>query len=1787
MKRIKEENGWVLYDRTEELRRRLSARAARSAAEEIVKPDPPGDTITPSWSDPKDYNDAPFSVEIGNEDVILNSGAVQLTYDDLVLPGRGGFDLRLSRQYDSSKSNTEDVNLYYDDEEGDRWNTVVYRAKWQDRNPTMYVRKEDSFLFWTSKSALNSEVKQRYSDVEVKNHDGTFDNDQEYYDGYIWPDPWKTNVFLRTSKRPNDHFHKLYGLGYGWRFMLPSIEKVLTQDYRTRYKTFVHLENGLSLPINDKDNGFEDYPLKDYAVSKSNNAYTVSYKDGRKAYFDANNRLARMTDRFGNEISFAYDSTGRMNQITDTFGRVILLELSGTALTVKRQDTGEVLMTYTVENGELKTATDRAGRTTSYAYSRQSHFTRMSREETGDLPVDITSVLLTAIDHPTGARTEYAYTSRTDRYESPFEGEHQIPLLASRRDLPGASDTAVDERTFSYTAEEARNKQKDDDGELLYGVQDWGSYYTATATIHTHKNASGGYDVWETTEFRDDGFKRSERLFHRVDGAEKEVERHEYGYQDRLLKTQLDSYLNYDYAGLEDKLNIWQRITEYTYSADKRGDVLKKIERYPARPGCDQEQAFVYDGNFSIPVEQSTLIAAGRYVVQRDTLRSEADGKGKVPEWRKVYEKQDGAETLREKIHYAYDANFRVTSEKRYHGDDLETAADFVEMAYAYGSYTDQPVSQQLSGVRDIDGVLVPSPNGAGVLRTETAYDWFGRAVSTTDPNGNTTATEYDGVGRVTKVTHPDAAFRTTVYNDAANTIVTTDENGFSRRQEYTPLGKIAKDYALSPETLLVEYRYDSLQRLSRQINYDAAGAPRATISYTYDLFDQVLTKQAAGEGVDMLETHTYNPAYPGATRLEQVVTAGEEGAPQITRFTQTDPMGKAAVEQVGDLVTQHTYDRAGNRVKTVDPRGYSTMWEYDYAGRQTREINAVGRSVYTTYDALGRKVKSRDRAGHDTLFTYDAAGRLIQQEAPFYKSFHTFTRYYYDAAGNLTRQDQLCCEEDYEMGYNDEWRTTRYTYDSRGRVVDTIQYDDRADREIRTRFVYDGAGNKITQYTGMLGDSIDGAAVTAYTYDRFGKPLTTTDPMGQTETNVYDATGLLTSKTDRNGNATAYTYDGAGRVLSETVTADGAVSSVTHAHTRTGQKKQDANGTLTVSFEYDAMGRMVKQTESDGTVKAYVYDENGNRVKFFLLRGGVQEMSLTYIYDRLNRLVEMGSNNSTVVKYSYDANGNRTMMMYPQSGIYVGYTYNYANLVTMVDNYVGNTSPSYRTYSYYMDGSVNRVDDDSTLYVYSYDSMGRLYMEEDYRDDTGYELDFAYDRFGNRESLFAYNVDYDDWYEIAYTYDLNNRLIREDREDFIGSPGHTAGVTATTYAYDGNGSQLTKTTVDGAETRTYNGFGQLEGITGPSGSASFAYRPDGLRYRKTTGSGSAAATHIHLWDGQNIVAEVGATGALNTRYIRGTGLIAREMDGALQYYLFDAHGDVLHRLDASGNMLKTYRYDAFGNEIDPEPLDTNPFRYCGEYFDREIGTYYLRARNYDPRIGRFTTEDPARKDLNFFIYGRNNPVLFTDPTGMVAYSQRWNGGYTYWVQPRKQAGTFLGFESIPYLGTAIWGTHEAANALAGMKEIDGPSFVTRAVLPANDVLRTIDKGKHFLKDMPVLSSISGKLNNISDLLMLYEASELLLDEQAKRQDVIDQIIGQAFSDEMFSSSRELLEFKYAYASYELGMLIDQNELSYTTDWAGDVTKYTLAPTYRRTISQTLASFNDSGKRLLKKRNNH
>ena len=57
--------------------------------------------------------------------------------------------------------------------------------------------------------------------------------------------------------------------------------------------------------------------------------------------------------------------------------------------------------------------------------------------------------------------------------------------------------------------------------------------------------------------------------------------------------------------------------------------------------------------------------------------------------------------------------------------------------------------------------------------------------------------------------------------------------------------------------------------------------------------------------------------------------------------------------------------------------------------------------------------------------------------------------------------------------------------------------------------------------------------------------------------------------------------------------------------------------------------------------------------------------------------------------------------------------------------------------------------------------------------------------------------------------------------------------------------------------------------------------------------------------------------------------------------------------------------------------------RYCGEYYDAETGLIYLRARYYDPSIGRFISEDPIKDGINWYVYCSNNPIKFVDPSGL------------------------------------------------------------------------------------------------------------------------------------------------------------------------------------------------------------
>lgn len=95
-----------------------------------------------------------------------------------------------------------------------------------------------------------------------------------------------------------------------------------------------------------------------------------------------------------------------------------------------------------------------------------------------------------------------------------------------------------------------------------------------------------------------------------------------------------------------------------------------------------------------------------------------------------------------------------------------------------------------------------------------------------------------------------------------------------------------------------------------------------------------------------------------------------------------------------------------------------------------------------------------------------------------------------------------------------------------------------------------------------------------------------------------------------------------------------------------------------------------------------------------------------------------------------------------------------------------------------------------------------------------------------------------------------------------------------------------------------------------------------------------------------------------------------------------------------------------FGVEKNISDSDANPFRYCGEYFDAETGTIYLRARYYDPAIGRFISRDSyaGRKSdplsLNLYTYCINNPIRYADPSGHFKIP-KWVKSVGNWFEER------------------------------------------------------------------------------------------------------------------------------------------------------------------------------------------
>jgi RHS repeat-associated protein len=118
--------------------------------------------------------------------------------------------------------------------------------------------------------------------------------------------------------------------------------------------------------------------------------------------------------------------------------------------------------------------------------------------------------------------------------------------------------------------------------------------------------------------------------------------------------------------------------------------------------------------------------------------------------------------------------------------------------------------------------------------------------------------------------------------------------------------------------------------------------------------------------------------------------------------------------------------------------------------------------------------------------------------------------------------------------------------------------------------------------------------------------------------------------------------------------------------------------------------------------------------------------------------------------------------------------------------------------------------------------------------------------------------------------------------------------------------------------------------------------------------------------------------------------VLSQTNNGITNYLLPDAQNSTRAVTDVSGNITSNYDYDAFGNLQGTPTLETN-YLYTAQQYDAVSELYSLRARYYDPSIGRFLSRDTWAYDyqnpveLNRYVYVANNPVTWTDPSGNIA----------------------------------------------------------------------------------------------------------------------------------------------------------------------------------------------------------
>ena len=1286
----------------------------------------------------------------------------------------------------------------------------------------------------------------------------------------------------------------------------------------------VVLPDGSNTTFKDNGKGGFECLNAHSTMTKSGNEYTITNAAQSKYHFNTNSELDWVKDAEGNVLTIS-SMTNNQRIVTDSTGRTYTITYNGNK-----------------EHSRITSIEDTAaGRVVTYAYN-------------GDFQlVSATSV--------SGGTESYEYDGKgrlckiTNCYD---EMTDQI-VYNDNGSVNWLTNASGLKQVYTYDKTQKQTGLKEYDGDTLVKTYTYNydeKYAVKTNTVETDGQT---YEVDKITYNMVDGENKYDEMSESVDimGNTTKYERDTNG---NVIKT-INADGTYTLANYNDKNSVIAEVDESgnaTIKAyDSNGTRLLK-EATSLHPLSQTDINTVTADNFD-PVkylaanEASYAITSHEYYADSyvsgiaGLIRATTDPEGNVTEYdyyKDGYGKglvksktlKDG-NTIVSTVTYEYNAQLQVSKEttsydlsqnlysvKEYEYDKFNNVT--VTRDYGTGS-TPATTIAEYDLLSRKTAEYAPNYSADKSHGSLTIYYPDGNKKSETDAEGNITSYVYDAYGQVIKKTNPDGTMNLTAYDGL-------------QREKAT--------YFLGSE--------NGTKQILTKTSYEFAG-------YNFDIYSALdASASHSCKGLKTTKT-TY------ITENKQVISEMLTDIKEHTIYEKTN----------GETKRTSAYYANGQLARQTDALGNITKYEYGYLNKVTK--------TYTPFNTKS-----------DGSVNYSV------------------TENQYDKNGNVTLAKQTVQKQDSDTV---KYSVTENQYNAQGLLTQVTLSDGTSNGEKNiTKYFYNNAGIQTKMYTGLNSTNDFDYMTTNYEYDAWGHLVRTTDSTGYNSgATTYDLNGNALTVTDANGNVTTNTYDALNRVLTaNTVCSDTSKNvSKSYVYDNMGRVRSKTVNEVQTSYQYDILGR-VYQELSEKSFKGYFYEGISQYAKEQLVGINHQTMysSTQYEYDAEMRIAQVKESGNLTATYTYDANGNKVSETLA-NGVVSTYSYNGCNKVTKLVTKSGNSDISSYEYSYYLDGSdACKVRNENGIIEttsYDYDGLKRLTRESISNGKTADTYSYEYDDYGNRSKMVANGSEE---YETVYDYTVNGKytaLLQKETKtveetsnttisdglaisptDLITSTAADAKTEETAYSYDANGNQITKTAEGKTETNTYDGLNQLIGFTDGETTASYKYNADGLRTSKTVDG----KTINHIWDGnKQIVVDMDDSDWYSAEvYVRGTNLLAKfsKQSGNVktdyQYYTQNAHGDVVNLTDSTGAITKSYKYDAFGVEQNVDDADDNAFRYCGEYFDAETGTIYLRARYYDPSMGRFISRDSyAGKikeplSLNLYTYCENNPILYMDSSG-------------------------------------------------------------------------------------------------------------------------------------------------------------------------------------------------------------